>query len=226
MAHERTTVMYKYFCITVLYNVLDGEKSCAEVRRQCYKQEKSGSYDEIKISFMIVLLKYEEKSNFGKKVAFEWNHDLMFYHLSLLCHLKQLQRSVLPYLAGYRLSLPCLLMNCLVFILSLEVVSIKRFSLQDEKEHANIPNLVSEGSVVSSASKHAGDTGELTSQLCEAITAVSLGSSSILNVAVDTNLSPFRTEHSVQGQFVQSQESYRGDTYQALNFRFIALFCG
>lgn len=123
------------------------KKSCAEVRRQCYKQEKSGSYDEIKISFMIVLLKYEEKSNFGKKVAYERNHDLMFYHVSLLYHLKQLQRSVLLYLAGYRLSLPCLVMNCLVFILSLEVVSIKRFSLQHEKEHANIPNLVSEGSV-------------------------------------------------------------------------------
>ena len=160
MAHERTMVTYKYFCITILYNVLDGEKSCAEVRRQCYKQEKSGSYDEIKISFMIVVVKYEEKSNFGKKVAYEWNHDLMFYHLSLLYHLKQLQRSVLLYLAGYRLSLPRLVMNCLVFILSLEVVSIKRFSLQHEKEHANIPNLVSEGSVVSSASKHAGYTGE------------------------------------------------------------------
>ena len=82
---------------------------------------------------------------------------------------------------------------------------MKRFSLWHEKEHANIPNLLSEGSVVSSASKHAGYTRGLTSQLCEAITAVSLGSSSILNVTVDTNLSPFRTQQSVQGQFVQSQ---------------------
>lgn len=85
------------------------------------------------------------------------------------------------------------------------MASMERFSLRHEKQHANIPNLVSEGSTVSSASKHVGYTGGLTSQLCEAVTAVSLESSSILNVTVDTNSSPFRTQHSVQGQFVQSQ---------------------
>jgi len=73
------------------------------MRRHHYKQEKSGNCDEIKISFMPALLKHQEKSNFEKKLAYKWNHDLTFSHLSLLYHLRQLQRSVLLYFAGYRL---------------------------------------------------------------------------------------------------------------------------
>jgi len=96
-------------------------------------------------------------------------------------------------------------MNRFVFVLSLEVASTKRFSLRHEKEHANIPSLVREGSTISSASKHSGSTGGLMSQLCEPVLLFQFGSSSILNVAVEINVSPSRTQHSVQGQFVQSQ---------------------
>lgn len=108
-AHERLSINSCTLPHKSLYNVLDCEKKYVKVWTQPYKQEKLWNCDEIKISFMTVLLKYYEKSNFGKKVAYKWNHDLMFYHLSLLYHLKQLQRSVLLYLAGYRLWLPCLL---------------------------------------------------------------------------------------------------------------------